>query len=104
MDDVPLPILTCDQVATRLRIFKKPMGVVRGDIFPALVTKHSGTLAAPLTHIYNAISETGQWTNSGKTEFVTPITKVPIPQSPNDLWNISCTMLIIKVYKSFVLN
>ena len=103
-DNVPLPRLSLDQVATRLRIFKKPRGVVRGDIFPALVTKHSETLAAPLTHIFNAISETGHWPNQWKTEYVTPIPKVPIPQSPNDLRNISCTMLISKVYESFVLN
>ena len=103
-DNVPLPNLTQDQVATRLRIFKKPRGVVRGDIFPALVTKHSGALSAPLTHIFNAISEPGQWPNQWKTEYVTPIPKVPIPQSPNDLRNISCTMLISKVYESFVLN
>ena len=103
-DEVPLPVLSCDQVATRLKVFKKPRGVVRGDIFPSLVTKHCGILASPLTHIYNAISETGDWPSFWKTEFVTPIPKVPIPQSPNDLRNISCTMLISKVYESFVLN
>lgn len=93
-DNVPLPRLTQDQIATRLKILKKPRGVVRGDIFPTLVTKHSGALASPLTHIFNTISETGQWPNQWKTEYVTPIPKVPIPkvpipQSPNDLRNIS---------------
>ena len=103
-DNMLLPQLSRSQVATRLRIFKKPRGVVRGDIFPKLVTKHCDQLAAPLTNIYNAISTTGSWPSEWKTEFVTPIPKNPLPQSANDLRNISCTMLISKVYESFILN
>ena len=103
-DNVPLPQLTTDQVATRQRIFKKPRGTVRGDIFPGLVTKHNVLLAVPLTHIYNAMSSTGQWPSGWKTEFVNPIPKIPHPQSANDLRNILCTLLISKVYKSFLLN
>lgn len=36
-DDIPLPVLTVTQVAARLRLFKKPRGVMGGDIFPAPV-------------------------------------------------------------------
>ena len=103
-DNVPLLSLSVEQVATCLRTIKKPRGTVRGDIFPALVTKHSGQLAVPLTHLYNAISSTGEWPRGWKTEFVKPIPKIPHPESANDLRNISCTMLIRKVYESFVLN
>lgn len=98
-DDVPLPVLSVAQVAARLRLFKKPRGIVGGDIFPALVTKHSTELSVPLTSIYNAVSSSGIWPAEWKTEYVTLI-----PKSANNLWNISCTMLMSKVYESFVLN
>ena len=101
---MPLPSLNVGQVATRLRQFKKPRGVVRGDIFPTLVTRHSETLSVPLTNIYNAVSTSGQWPSAWKTEFITPIPNIPLPQTANDLRNISCTMLVSKVYESFVLN
>ena len=103
-DNVPLPVLTISQVSARLRLFKKLRGLVGGDIFPALVTKHASNLAIPLTDICNAISSTETWPLEWKTEFVTPIPKTSIPQSTNDLRNISCTMLTSKVYESFLLN
>ena len=66
-DNVPLPLLTINKVATRPKLFKKPKGVIKGDIFPSLVTKHNELLAVPLTHIYNAISTTGSWPSEWKT-------------------------------------
>ena len=92
-DNIALPQLSTALVAARLRLFKKTMGGVGGDIFPALVTKHSTELAVPLTRIFNAISSSGNWPAEWKTEYVTPIPKRAHPQSANDLRNISCTML-----------
>lgn len=57
----PLPVLQPHEVAIRLKKFKKPMSMVRGDIFPELVTKYADLLAVPLTAIYNDISETIIW-------------------------------------------
>ena len=44
------------------------------------------------------------WPLIWKQEFVTSIPKKKIPESINDLRNISCTMLPSKVYESYVLN
>ena len=96
-DNVPLPLLSVAEVATRLKLFKEPRGIVGGDIFPILVTKHHQELAVPLANIYNEVSSSGVGPSSWKTEFVTPIPKALHPQSANDLRNISCTMLISKV-------
>ena len=104
LDNVQLPVLTHSEVSKRLRDFKKPRGGVKGDSFPTLATKHADSLSRPLTHIYNLISTSGNWPKEWKTEFVTPIPKTSLPQSADDLRNISCTMLFSKVYETFVLN
>ena len=97
-----LPALSHTQIEVRLRELKKPKSRVKGDIF----SRTAGTLAGPVTNIYNEISRSGQWPSASawKMEFVTPIPKVPMPQTANDLRNISCTMLVSMVYESFVLN
>ena len=100
----PVQVLRPEQVALRLKQFKKPKSMVRHDIFPSLVSDAAPFLAAPLTHIYNTITATSTWPLKWKEEFVTPIPKKSIPQGINDLRNISCTALFSKVYESFVLG
>ena len=97
-------ILTVHQVQQRLVAFKKPKSMVPHDIFPALINEAAPYLAPPLTHIYNTITATSTWPLKWKEEFVTHIPKKNVPQSMNDLRNISCTALFSKVYESFVLG
>ena len=99
-----LPRLEPFQVAGRIRAFRKLKSMVRGDIFPALVTKYGDFLALPLCSIYNAITETHVWPRIWKREFVTAIPKKSLPAGVNDLRNISCTMLPSKIYESYILN
>ena len=100
----PIQMLQLDDVVKRLTSFKKPKSMVKGDIFPAVVNRAAPYLASPLLHIYNTITLTQSWPDSWKVEYVTPIPKKTLPQSPSDLRNISCTMLFSKVYESFVLQ
>ena len=76
--------------------------MVRGDIFPDLVTESADLLAIPLTSIYNKISTT-MTTKIWKKGSVTIIPKTRTPTEVGQLRNISCTMLASKVYESFVL-
>ena len=100
----PVPILQAYEVAARLKGFKKPKSMVNGDLFPALVTKYADILAILLTSIYNDISSTQIWPTVWKNESVTIIPKTRTPTDIGQLRNISCTMLVSKVYESFVLN
>ena len=102
--DLPLPRLEAQQVEARLKEFRKPKSMVRGDIFPCLVNDAASHLAIPLTSIYNKTTSTGEWPSVWKTEYVTPIPKKAVPESPDDLRNISCTQLLSKIYESFVLE
>ena len=99
-----LPTLQPRDVAIRLRKFKKPKSVVRGDIFPDIVTKHAAALAIPLASIYNAITTTRIWPSQWKEESVTIIPKCRMPTEIGQLRNISCTLLVSKVYESYVLQ
>ena len=54
--DHQLPILHPYQVEGRIRAFKKPKSMVKGDIFPALMDRFAGLLAVPLTEIFNEIT------------------------------------------------
>ena len=100
----PLKTLEPYEVAARLKRFKKPKSMVRGDIFPELVTKYADFLAVPLTAIYNDISSTKQWPRIWKEESVTIIPKTRNPTEIGQLRNISCTMLASKIFESFVLE
>ena len=99
-----LPNISRHMVEKRLCSFCKPKSMVKGDIFPALINRVSVPLSYPLANIYNCITETGEWPSLWKIEYVTPIPKKPVPQSIDDLRNISCTQLLSKVYESFVLE
>ena len=100
----PLPVLQCFQVAGRIRAFRKPKSMVKGDLFPELMTLFSDFLAIPLTDIYNTISRTKIWPRIWKEEYVTVIPKKSCPTSVDHLRNISCTKLASKIFESFVLD
>ena len=92
-----IPVTRSNEVAGRIRHFKKPKSMVRGDIFPALVSLYGDFLAIPLSNIYNEITVTRVWPRIWKEEYVTTIPKKSVPESVNDLRNISCTMLASKI-------
>ena len=50
--DRDLPVLLPYQVEGRIKAFKKPKSMVKGDIFPALFDKFATLLTIPLTDIY----------------------------------------------------
>ena len=100
----PIPHILPEQLIQRLRAFKKPKSMVKHDIFPSLINDAAPFLAQPLCHIYNTMISTSTWPMRWKEEFVTPIPKKAVPESMNDLRNISCTAFFSKVFESFVLG
>ena len=102
--DLLLPPITEQDLVSRLRKMRKPKSRVLGDIFPDLVNRAAPFLAGPLSDIYNLITSTGIWPARWKIEYVTPIPKKTIPESADDLRNISCTQFFSKAYESFILE
>lgn len=78
--------------------------MVKGDLFPQVVTATASSLAVPLTDLYNAMTVTKEWPATWKSEHVTVIPKNSHPETVNDARNISCTLLFSKVYESFLLG
>ena len=68
------------------------------------MTEFADLLALPLSDIYNTITETFQWPLVWKVEIVTVIPKCGSPDSFDQLRNISCTLLVSKVFESFLLS
>ena len=99
-----LPVLSPAEVSRRIKFFKKPKSMVRGDILPALLTKYCDFFAMPLADIYNEVIKTFIWPTSWKAEYVTVIPKNSSPNDFGDLRNISCTMLVSKILESYVLE
>lgn len=77
--------------------------MVKGDIFPDLVTRYADLLAVPLTVTCNQIAKMMRWPRIWKEESVTVIPKTTSPTEIGELRNISCTMLASKIYESYVL-
>ena len=99
-----VPVLQPHEVSSRIKHFRKPKSMVKGDIFPKLMTIFCDLLAIPLSDIYNQISRSFVWPKIWKEEYVTVIPKKKNPTSLNDLRNISCTKLASKIYESYVLG
>ena len=96
--------LRVHEVAKRIKKFRKPKSMVKGDIFPKLMTDFADFFALPLTDIYNEIIRRNCWPVCWKQEFVTAIPKNTHPGGIGDLRNISCTMLASKIFESYVLG
>lgn len=86
--NLALPAISESAVESRLKSFRKPKSMVRGDIFPALVNRVAPQLAKPLADIFNVITTTGEWPEVWKIEYMTPIPKTSMPSGPDDLRNI----------------
>ena len=82
--------------------FRKPKSHVKGVIFPSLVNALCDILALPLTDIYNCISMTFVWSRVCKMEMVTVIPKCHSPTTFEELRNISCTLLVSKVFECYL--
>ena len=102
--DRDLPLLEPFQISGRLKSFKKPKSRIGGDLFPSLVNQFHDILAIPLCEIYNTITQTKEWPDSWKVEYVSVIPKNNHPTEIGQLRNISCTLLVSKVYESFLLD
>ena len=98
------PVISDFDTYRKLRAAKKPKSGVPNDL-PRLITKEfSPELAKPMSRIIGNIAKTGVWPIQWKHEHITPIGKIPHPESEDDLRPrpISLTPFFSKVTEQFV--
>ena len=100
--DTAKPILSEYEVYKKLRKIKKPNSVVPGDIPVKLVKEFTPELAAPMTKIFNRITQTAEYPRQWVTEHQIVIPKVKPPLSEDDTRNIASTSFFSKLYESFI--
>ena len=98
----PPPVITDYEAYRKIQSAKKPRSGVPNDLPKLIVQEFSPELAVPISRIINSISRTGEWPRQWKLEYVTPIGKVPMPESEDDLRPISLTPFFSKVTEHFV--
>ena len=98
------PIITEYETYKKIRAAKKPKSGIQNDLPKKLVQEFGPELATPVSRILNSIFQSGQWPTQWKLEHITPLQKVPSPQSEDDLRPISLTAFFSKVAEHFVVE
>ena len=96
------PIISEFDCYQKLCKAKKPKSCVPGDLPSEIIKEFTVELAQPVSILLNSISQSQEWPQPWKTEFVTPIGKIPLPESEDDLRPISLTPFFSKVMEQFV--
>ena len=96
-DGSKAPLITELECYQKLKAAKKPKAVIPGDLPNTIVKEFTVELASPLSKLYNSIVQTAKWPQQYKVDYVTPIGKIPMPQSEDDLRPISLTAFFSKV-------
>ena len=98
------PTVSVEDTWQKIRAAKKPQSGVPDDLPKQLTKEFSVELATPLQRIINKIVQSCTWPDHWKREYITPIAKIPEPQTEDDLRPISLTPFFSKVTEHFVVK
>ena len=98
------PVISEQACYKKIVAAKKPQSGVPGDLPREMIKEFSVELARPVKDLFNHITQSGHWPDPWKVEYVTPISKVPQPETEDDLRPIALTSFFSKVMEQFVVN
>ena len=87
----------CEEIAGRLRSMKKPSLSVEMDPMTRFIAPHVDKWAQAVTPIINYARLHGRWPAAWKREEGTVIPKQTNPESPDQLRNVSCMSIFVKL-------
>ena len=96
------PTITERETYEKIVAANKPKSGVPGDLPRSINQEFSVELAKPLNKIVNNIFQSAEWPEDWLVEYVTPLGKVPTPETEDDLRPISLTAFFSKVTEHFV--
>ena len=85
------PTITEEETFEKIKVANKPKSGVPGDLPRGIIQEFGVELASPVTRIVNNILKSAEWPADWLVEYVTPIGKVPMPETEDDLRPISLT-------------
>ena len=88
----------------KIKRANKPRSGVPGDLPRAIIKEFTPELAKPVSMLVNNIVHSCEWPETWKLEWVTPIGKIPEPETEEDLRPISLTPFFSKVAEHFVVE
>ena len=98
------PVITEHECYEAIKSAKKPTSGVPGDLPGSILKEFSIELATPVSKLLNNIVQSATWPEQYKVEYVTPIQKVPQPESEDDLRPIALTPFFSKIMERFVVK
>ena len=98
------PTITEYECYEKIKQAKKPKAVIPGDLPHTIVKEFTVELANPYSKLFNKIVQTASWPDPFKVEYVTPIGKIPLPQTEDDLRPIALTAFPSKVLEQFIVS
>ena len=99
-----VPILSELEVFNKFEKRKLKSSTTPGDIPPRIKKEFSPWIATPAADLFNSITTSGTYPEEWKTEFVTPINKIPSPETEDDLRPISILPDLSRDYNSFIVD
>ena len=96
------PTITESETYDKIKAANKPKSGVPGDLPSSIIQEFGVELATPVSMIVNNIFKSAEWPEDWGVEYVTPIGKVPMPETEDDLRPISLTNFFSKVTEHFV--
>ena len=98
------PVVSEIDVYQQIIAAKKTKSGTVSDLPNNVIKEFAVELSAPLSKLINKIFSTGHWPSHWKMEQVTPIPKVPMPETEEDLRPIALTPFFSKVAEHFVVR
>ena len=97
-----VPVISEGNVLNVLKVLDVSKSTRKSDIPAKILKIFSSKICKPLTKIVNNCICQGFWPELFKTEIVTPVPKVPVPKTKDDLRKISGSMNLNKVMEKIV--
>ena len=87
----------------QIRAAKQTKSGVPNDLPRQITQEFAPELATPVGQIITNIVKTGEWPRQWKLKHIVPIGKIPMPETEDDLRQISLTSFFSKVTEHFVI-